>query len=77
MREEKLNADDVEEIIAEQLRKLTAKTVDDHDVYVADAVANQIGKGLKHAAVRMKYAEMKNTENGKAMGTIAMLEPRK
>jgi len=76
MEKKKLNAEDIEEIISAQLMKLTSSKVEDHDVYVSDAVANQIGKGLKLAAIRMKYAEFRNTEAGKSMGKIDMLEAR-
>jgi len=74
---DQMNADDAYEIITAQLRKLTGDKVDDHDVYVADAVANQIGKGLKLAASQMKYVEFKNTEMGKGIGRIELLESRK
>lgn len=77
MDKKQMNADDVYEIISAQLRKLTSEKVDDHDVYVADAVANQIGKSLKVAALQMKYVEFKNTDVGKGIGIIEVLEPRK
>jgi len=76
MEKKKLNADDLEEIISGQLAKLTSNEVDEKAVYVADAVANQVGKGLKLAALRMKYVEFKNTEIGKGVGSIQLLEPR-
>jgi len=71
-----LSVDDVYETIAEQIQKLRAKTVKTSDIATANAIANQIGKGLKAAALQIKYTELKNTAAGKNM-SVPIVEPRK
>jgi len=67
------NADDLAEIMSEQLDILTASGVSEDQIYVADAVANMIGKTLKLSALRIAY-----DEHVKGGGTIiGTLEARK
>lgn len=51
------NVDDLNEIMAEQLDRITGKNVQDADLAVADSVANMIGKTLKLAALQIQYRE--------------------
>ena len=67
------NADELAEIIAGQLDILTGDAVTDDEVKVADAVANQIGKSLKLAGLRIAYEDHK--KQGGAI--IETLEARK
>jgi hypothetical protein len=67
------NADELADIIAGQLDVLTGESVTDEEVHVADAVANQIGKGLKLAALRIAYADYQKSGGV----TIETLEGRK
>lgn len=67
------NANDIEEIISAQLDILTSDDVTPEEVKAADAVANQIGKSLKHAALRIGYKEYRK-QGGEI---IEALEPRK
>ena len=57
-----LKADELTEIMSEQLRVITGAEVDDKSLAVADSVSNMIGKTLKLAALRMAYHE--HTQNG-------------
>ena len=50
-------ANDLNEIIAEQIDRVTSKDVKSVDIVVADSVANMVGKILKLAALQMKYRE--------------------
>lgn len=67
------NADDLAEIIAGQLDILTGDSVTDEDVHIADSVANQIGKSLKLAGLRIAYEDHKKSGGPK----IETLEARK
>ena len=51
------NVDDLNEIMAEQLDRITSKSVSDEDIAVADTVANMIGKSLKLASLQIAYRE--------------------
>jgi len=51
------SANDLNEIIAEQIDRITSKDVKSVDIVVADSVANMVGKILKLAALQMKYRE--------------------
>ena len=73
MENKQKNADDLSEIMSAQLDKLTAGGVTEEDVHVADAIANMIGKMLKHDALRIAYAAIKDRTD---LGTIASLEAR-
>ena len=54
-------ADDLAEIMSNQLDVLTAVSVTDDQIDIADSVANMIGKTLKLAALRMAYEEHKKS----------------
>ena len=54
-----LNADDLAEIMSDQLRVLTGESVENKELAVADSIANMIGKLLKHSVSRMAYADYK------------------
>ena len=51
------NADELAEIMSDQLDVLTGADVTEDQIYIADAVANMIGKTLKLAALRIAYDE--------------------
>lgn len=51
------NVDDLNEIMAEQLDRITGKSVSDEALAVADSVANMIGKTLKLASLQIAYRE--------------------
>lgn len=51
------NVDDLNEIMAEQLDRITSKGVSDEELAVADTVANMIGKSLKLASLQIAYRE--------------------
>lgn len=51
------NADDLSEIMSNQLDILTAASVSKEDIRTADAVANMIGKTLKLCALRLNYQD--------------------
>lgn len=63
------NADELAEISSSQLDILTAEGVSNESVRVADAVANQIGKLLKLAGLRIAYHAYKK-EGGPAIQTL-------
>lgn len=67
------NVDDLNEIMAEQLDRITSKNANDSDLAVANTVANVIGKALKLAALQLSYRE--HIENGGEK--INTLEQRK
>lgn len=51
------NADDLAEIMSDQLDILTAEDVSEDQLAIADSIANMIGKSLKLAALRIAYDE--------------------
>ena len=51
------NVDDLNEVMAEQLDRITSKSVSDADLMVAGSVANMVGKSLKLAALQIQYRE--------------------
>jgi hypothetical protein len=51
------SADELEELISEQLDILSDGNATDTDIKKADSIANLIGKSLKHAAERLAYRE--------------------
>jgi hypothetical protein len=63
------NADELAEIISIQLDILAGNTVSDEEVRISDAIANQIGKSLKLASLRMAYEEHKK-QNGALIETL-------
>ena len=67
------NVDDLNEIMAEQLDRITGKSVSDEALAVADSVANMIGKTLKLASLQIAYRE--HIKQGGAV--IESLESRK
>jgi len=63
-------AQELGEIMAEQLDVLRDASVNDDAVRIADSVANMIGKVLKLSALELAYAESQN----RTPGTIPALE---
>lgn len=51
------NANDLNEIISEQIDRVTARGAKGLDIVIADSVANMIGKLLKLAALQIKYRD--------------------
>lgn len=52
-----MNADELAEIMSDQLRELTVGEYNEDTIRRADSVANMIGKTLKHTALRLAYSE--------------------
>jgi hypothetical protein len=67
-----MNADELAEIMSDQLRELTTGDFDKETILRADSVANMIGKTLKHTALRLAYPEYLKA-GGKM---VDALEPR-
>ena len=63
------NADDLNEIMGEQLDVLTGATVSDDDIKKAAEIANMIGKSLKLASLRLAYQEYQK-QGGKIIETL-------
>ncbi|MFA6359056.1 MAG: hypothetical protein WCY09_10460 [Candidatus Omnitrophota bacterium] len=67
-----MNADELAEIMSDQLRELTTGNYDEETIRRADSVANMIGKTLKHTALILAYPEYAK----KGGRVIDALEPR-
>lgn len=67
-----MNADELAEIMSDQLRELTVGEYNEDTIRRADSVANMIGKTLKHTALRLAYPEY--VKSGGRI--IDALEPR-
>ena len=51
------NVDDLNEIMAEQLDRITSNHASEEDLRIADSAANMIGKTLKLASLQIAYRE--------------------